>query len=136
MFRQFKKQTSAIRRKLCPKLDLEQEYEEDDIDLIHAYANIFVIVWTFVQVLIFVFFITLFLASPKNEFMQTVDCCNSTQPIYDDTGFPLESCSQNSCKLYEHVWLGGWNWGDDRPRKPEDGATSTLFDYDSHKVEY
>ena len=136
MFRQFKKNVSAVRRKLCPKLDLEEHYTTDEIDLIRSYSNAFVMIWTVIQMGIFLLFLVLFLFSPKNEFMQTADCCNATQPLYDNQGVPLEECSVNSCKLYNHVWTGGWDWFDDRPRKPERAEFTELFDYDRSKVNF
>ena len=136
MFRQFKKNVSACRRKMCPKVELDDDiYDRDDKDLIVAYSNVFVMVWTGVQVAVFLFFLTLFLNSPKNEFMQTEDSCDALEPIYQEaTGLPLEACSQNSCKIYSFTWKGGWKWSDDRPRKPEDGEKSSLFKYDGSTV--
>ena len=76
MFRQFKKNVSAFRRKLCPKVELDDDvYDRDDKDLIVAYSNVFVMLWTFVQVGVFLFFLILFLNSPKNEFMKIQLLC-------------------------------------------------------------
>lgn len=136
MFRQFKKNVSACRRKLCPKVELDDDvYDRDDKDLIVAYSNVFVMIWTFVQVSVFLFFLILFLNSPKNEFMQTEDSCEALEPIYQENGLPLEACSQNACQMYSFTWNGGWGFRDDRPRKPQNGETSSLFEYDGKTVE-
>ena len=135
MLRQLGKKATSIANKLCPPIELD-DFEQDEKDLIVGYQSCFVMIWTGVQVGLFLLFLSLFMRSGEsNYFMRRKDCCDATELKFTDAGVPLEACSQTTCPLYEFTWDGTWDFFDDRPRKPEDGKYSKLYTVESENTQ-
>merc|ERR1719464_112294 len=92
------------------------------------------IIWTLVQLLIFVVLMVLFILSPSNPFMKESDCCTADQSLTRaGNDLPLRDCANLACSFESFGYpveanSNAWLF-QDLPQNPLDGEASTLFEY-------
>jgi len=95
------------------------------------------LIWTAVQLALFVGIMMIFYFSGSNYFMQTEDCCEATEYLTrTNNELPLKDCSNLACPLRlgseksdYTLFSGSDAISDDRPRRPLNGKYSHVFAY-------
>jgi hypothetical protein len=99
---------------------------------LESYAYLYNMAWSGFQLAGFIIILFIFLISPDNEFNITEKCCTA-QPdevLRDELGVPRKICSQASCQLYNGLYDGERDFFQKRPRRPQDGDHSSIFEWD------
>ena len=136
----------SLANKCCPlpekykQLTTSNSSEDKKLNQrLEGFAYLYMLIWTFFQLVIFVGLMIAFYMSANNYFMQDKDCCEAdeylTRPNND---LPLKSCSNKACRFdqYSSIFSGSRGLNDERPRYPLSGDFSTVFQYEQRWVCY
>jgi hypothetical protein len=112
----------------CPPRD-KDDRKIDEKRRLEGFAYLYIMAWTTSQIVGFLVLFIIFLFSDYNYFMQNEDCCNATSYLNDNNNFPNTDCGMKSCLLYDHVFDGDIDLIQARPREPQHGHYSYIFEY-------
>ena len=129
----------AFANRCCPVPDKYQQLttsaSSEDKKLnqrLEGFAYLYMLIWTFFQLVIFVSLMVAFYLSKNNYFMTGEDCCTATEHLTrPNNDLPLKSCSNFACKFEDYeVFSGTTALTDPRPRTPLNGDFSEVFIYE------
>jgi len=139
MLRNIIEEAQSLANKCCP---LPSKYTQlttsraaEDIRLnqrLEGFSYLYMIIWTFIQLVIFVILMILFYGSKENYFMRDKDCCKAQEYLTrTNNDLPLKDCSNQACPFenYGNIFSGALALNDNRPRTPHNGDFSQVFQY-------
>lgn len=154
MLRNIVEEAQSVANKCCPlpekvkQLATSANPEDKKLNTrLEGFAYLYMIIWTFIQLVIFVSLMVAFYLSQDNWFMRHSDCCQATQYLTrTNNDLPLKDCANLACPLsqantkfadhYQTIFDSSRSLTDQRPREPQNGAFSTLFQHEQQWVCY
>ena len=145
MIRGMVESAQSFANKCCP---LPDKYEQlttsassEDKKLnqrLEGFAYLYMLIWTFFQLVIFVALMVGFYLSRNNYFMTGKDCCTATEHLTrPNNDLPLKACSSLACQFDDYeIFSGTTALTDSRPRYPLNGDYSEVFTYEGGWVCY